>query len=109
MISKKEFVNIINRLKEVNDFVDETNTRARALTDAIKSEMTNAMHLAINHEDIVVELLENIFNDNDIISWWLYELDYGREFKEGYLQDGKGYNIDISSAEKLYDYLLGVM
>ena len=48
MISKKQFIDIINRLKEVNDFVDETNERARRLTDAIKSEMTNAMHLAIN-------------------------------------------------------------
>ena len=29
MINKKEFVKIINNLKEVNDFVEETNSRAK--------------------------------------------------------------------------------
>ena len=31
MISKQEFVNIINELKKVNDFVNEVNEKARNL------------------------------------------------------------------------------
>ena len=106
MIDKKEFVDIINKLKEVDDFVDETNNRARKLNDAIISGFFNASSLSISHENIVVKLLENMFNDNDIISWWLYELDYGRRYRKGCFQDGNGKNINISTPEKLYDYLI---
>jgi hypothetical protein len=109
MIAKKEFVNIINKLKEVNDFVNETNERARKLNDAIISDFYNTQSLAISHENIVVQLLENMFMDNDIIGWWLYELDYGRNFKIGIVQDGEGNNIDLSTAEKLYDFLISDM
>lgn len=105
MISKEKFIEIINKLKEVNDFVDETNERARKLNDAIMSDFYNTMSLSISHESLVVELLENMFN-SDMISYWIYELDYGREYKDGYVQDGEGNNIDISTVEKLYDYLI---
>ena len=106
MITKQEFIKIINNLKEVNDFVYETNRRAEKLNDAIISDFYNTMSLSISHENTVVQLLENMFNDKDIISWWLYELDYGREFKKGYLKDENGFDIDVSSAGKLYDYLI---
>lgn len=104
MITKKHFVDIINKLKEVNDFVNETNDRARKLSDAVMSDFFNAQSLSISHENIVVELLEDMFNDSDIIGWWLYELDYGRKFKMGDLVDN-GVEIDLSTSEKLYDYL----
>ena len=104
MITKKHFVDIINKLKEVNDFVNETNDRARKLSDAVMSDFFNAQSLSISHENIVVELLEDMFNDSDLIGWWLYELDYGRKFRMGDLRDNKG-KIDLSTAEKLYDYL----
>lgn len=105
MISKKEFIEIINRLKEVKDFVEETNDKGRKLRDAIESDFFNAMSLSISHEGTVVKLLENMF-DTDIISWWIYELDYGREYKRGCIQEGNGKNINVSTAEKLYDYLI---
>lgn len=106
MITKQEFIEIINKLKKANDFVNETNNKARKLDDAIISDFFNASSLSISHENIVVKLLENIFNDKDILSWWLYELDYGREYKKGYLKDENGFDIDVSTASKLYDYLI---
>lgn len=104
MITKMHFVDIINKLKEVNDFVNETNDRARNLSDAVMSDFFNAQSLSISHENIVVELLEDMFNDSDLIGWWLYELDYGRKFRMGDLIDNSG-KIDLSTPEKLYDYL----
>lgn len=106
MITKKEFVDIINRLKETDDFVNMVNNKARELRDAIESDFFNACGLSISHESIVVRLLEDIFNDYDTISWWLYELDYGREYKKGCLKDENGKNINVSTPEKLYDYLV---
>ena len=106
MITKQEFIEIINKLKKANDFVNETNNKAKKLDDAIMSDFFNASSLSISHENIVVKLLENMFNDKDIIGWWLYELDYGREYKKGYLKDENGFDIDVSTASKLYDYLI---
>lgn len=106
MIPKKEFVEIIDKLREVNDFVKETNANARKLNDAIISDFFNASSLSISHEDIVLQLLENMFNGTDILSWWLYELDYGRKYKAGCIQDKDGKDIDLSTAEKLYDFLV---
>lgn len=104
IISKKEFVEIIAKLKEVHDFVDETNEKARKLHDAIISDFYNTMSLSISHESLVVELLEKMFNDKDTISWWLYEKDYGRD-EELKMWDEQGNEIDVSTAKKLYDYL----
>lgn len=107
MISKEKFIDIINKLKEVNDFVDETNERARKLNDAIMSDFYNTMSLSISHESLVVELLENMFN-SDMISYWIYECNYGRDFSLGDLEVD-GIEIDLSTAEKLYDYLIKEM
>ena len=106
ILSKKEFVQIINQLKEVNDFVEETNNKARKLNDAIISDFFNVGSLSISHEMIVLHLLEKMFNDSDIISYWLYELDYGKKYKEGDITEKDGTIIDISTPEKLYDFLI---
>lgn len=108
MITREEFIEIIDKLRKVNDFVDETNKRARELHDAIISDFYNTMSLSISHENIVVELLENMFNDTGIISWWLYELDYGRKH-EDYCITENNKPIDLSDAGKLYDYLIKEM
>lgn len=109
IISKEEFTDIVNRLKQVNDFVNETNYKAMGLDDAIESDFFNASSLSISHETIVVRLLKLMFNDyDDLISWWIYEKDYGRK-EEIRLWDGCSNEIDLSTPEKLYDYLIEEM
>lgn len=105
MITRDEFVEIINRLKETDNLVKDINDKIRNSTEAHISDFTNAGSLMICHEDIVVHLLENMFNDTDTISWWLYEKDYGRN-PEMKMWDGFGKEIDVSTPEKLYDYLV---
>lgn len=74
------------------------------INDAIISDFFNASSLSISHETIVVDLLENMFNEKELIGWWLYDLDYGRKYNEGCLMEDETI-IDVSTAEKLYDYL----
>lgn len=106
IISKEEFTDIMNRLKQVNDFVNETNNKARKLEDAIESDFFNASSLSVSHETIVVRLLKMMFDEHDdIISWWIYEKDYGRK-EEIRLWDGCSNEVDLSTSEKLYDYLI---
>lgn len=109
MISRNEFIKIIDRLRETNDFVNEVNDKSRNLRDSIMSDFFNASSLSISFEDIVVNLLEDMFDGTDMISWWLYDLDYGREYKRGCIKDCNGKNINVSDSGKLYDYLIKEM
>lgn len=108
MINKEEFIEIIDRLKETDDIKTQVNRIIRNSTDSFISDFTDAGSLMICHEDLVVRLLENIFNNNDVISYWLYEKDYGRDYKTGDIVDN-GKKIDLSTPGKLYDYLIKSM
>lgn len=108
MINKQEFVEITERLKNTFDTVNKVNEIFRNTIDSNMSDFMNAASLMICHEDIVVKLLENMFNDKDTFAWWLYECDYGRKFKIGDFEDN-GIKIDLTTPEKLYDYLIEKM
>ena len=105
MITKQEFVDIINRLRDYNDLQDKIDDLFKSLIDNKENDFCNAGSICIGHEIIVVRLLENMFDDTDILSWWLYECNYGRDFSFGDLAVD-GVEIDLSTAEGLYDYLI---
>lgn len=112
MISKEKFVTIINKMKLVDDFVNEVNDKSRDLREKLDDSFLDFFEgnsLFVAHSDIVVQLLENMFNNNDMISYWIYELDYGRKYEGGTISDCDGNNIDVSTVEKLYDYLIQEM
>ena len=105
MITKQEFVDIINRLKDYNDLQNKIDKLFEENIDNREMDFMNAGSICIGHETIVVKLLENMFNDKDTISWWIYECNYGRDFSLGDLEVD-GVEIDLTTAEKLYDYLV---
>lgn len=79
IISKEAFCDIINKLRKTNDFVNEVNTKARELDNAIESDFFNASSLSISFETDVVYLLGLMFDDyknDNVLSWWIYEKDY---------------------------------
>lgn len=105
MISKERFVEIINRLKSYNELQNKINDLFKENIDNKEMDFMNAGSICVGHESVVIELLENMFNDKDTISWWIYECNYGRNFSLGDLEVD-GIEIDLSTAEKLYDYLI---
>lgn len=109
MISKEKFVEIINRLKATHETIEQVNNILRNCRDSVEAEFTQCSSLMICHEDMVIELLDNIFDEDDTLSWWIYDLDFGTKFDIGcmwYYRDGKKIEPDLSTAEKLYDYLI---
>ena len=48
-------------------------------------------------------------DDDDIIGTYCFEMEYGKDYKPSYLKDEGGNEIDFSTPEKLYDYLVGEM
>ena len=107
MISKEKFVEIINRLKSYTELQNKINDLFRYNIDNKEMDFMNAGSICIGHESVVVYLLERMF-DTDMISWWIYECNYGRDFSLGDLEVD-GIEIDLSTAEKLYDYLIKEM
>lgn len=105
MISKEKFVEIINRLKNYNNLQDKINDLFKENIDNKEMDFVNAGSICIGHESVVVYLLENMF-DTDMISYFIYELDYGEKYKAGCVLDENMNEIDLSTAEKMYDYLV---
>ena len=78
----------------------------RNSSDNLECDFCNGAGLQISHESIVVKLLEKLMQDSfGNSSYFIYKLDYGREYQEGCFSDKNG-NIDISTPEKLYDFLM---
>ena len=105
IISKEKFVEIINRLKNYKELQDKIDELFKDNIDNRENDFINAASICIGHESVVVYLLENMF-DTDMISYWIYELDYGEKYTEGCVLDENMNNIDLSTSEKLYDYLI---
>ena len=105
MISKEKFVEIINRLKNYNELQDKIDNLFKDNIENRERDFINAGSICIGHESVVVYLLEKIF-DTDMISYFIYELDYGEKHKAGCVLDENMNEIDLSTAEKMYDYLV---
>ena len=105
MISKEKFVEIINRLKNYNELQNDINELFNESIDNKEMDFINAGSICIGHESVVVYLLERMF-DTDMISYFIYELNYGEKYKAGCVLDANMTEIDLSTAEKLYDYLI---
>lgn len=105
IISKDKFVEIINRLKNYNNLQDKINDLFKENIDNKEMDFMDAGSICIGHESVVVYLLENMF-DTDMISYWIYDLEYGKKYREGCVLDANMKIIDISTVEKLYDYLI---
>ena len=103
-MTKEKFINIINQLQESNRIVSEVNKVFREST--LNTDFCNAAGMAIYHEGLVVELLDILFDSDGTIEWWVYEADYGKKFTAGSFRVN-GVPVDLSTAEKLYDYVEG--
>ena len=105
MISKEEFVSIMDRLKNIHDLQHNIDKLILESYEYHKNDLIDSAGFMVCCEDIIVDLLKKIFNDEaEDISYFMYELDYGRDYQDGCITED-GVNIDFSSADKLYDYL----
>ena len=105
MLSKDEFVDIINRLQEANKLADAVEELFRNSRENIENDYCNAASLQVSHEGIVIKLLEKIMEDKKhTIKHFIYELDYGQRCKED-VSLFLPYDVELTTVESLYDYL----
>lgn len=106
-ISKAKFFEILDYLQENNRFEDDLRQllyNSKRDTDFIDAAMFTDCYLI----DYVIYLLQNAFNDNHTgwISYWIYELDFGRSWKPGLITDVNGKDIRLQTKEDLYRFLM---
>lgn len=101
-----EFVSIIDRLQDASDLVDKVDELFRNSRENIENDFCNAAGLQISHESLVVKLLKKLMHDQyEWIDYFIYELDYGRNYQPGMVKNSNGTNIELNSAEALYGHL----
>ena len=96
MINKQTFIKMIELIKEYTELSDTI----RKASDGTISVNYDA------YEAALVNLLEIVFNDkSDWISYFLYELDFGKRYKDGMITDNDQ-NVKLATPEDLYNLLV---
>ena len=108
MISKNAFVKALNQIKTVNEYTDKFNDwlTEYGADGCFYPPTCNDQLVMVLEEGM--ELEPNEFGNTDI-SYFVYELYCGKTWKPGCttdVVDGKEIEVDMSTPEKLYDYLI---
>lgn len=101
-ISKEMFVSAIKDIQNSKDFF-------RGLNNYFSSKDCDGYLYPPTCVDTVITLLHTLFGEMDqdeLISYFVWELDFGRAYEDGDVLDDDGNNIRLSNAEDLYDFLI---
>ena len=105
ILTKEEFVEIINKIQEASDF--EQKVGDLYWGNGYQSPDFPDLYSPI------VRVLDRMFcadsDDKNFISdidYFCIELDFGRKYAPGCITYADGTDIDLSTASKLYDYLM---
>jgi len=93
-INKQQFVKIINKLKEHNEYIMKLYGEFGIDYDKIPYV-----------DDELVQLLDVLTSDGEWVSYYCYELNFGKDYHEGSITINN-IPIDISTPEKLYNMLV---
>lgn len=108
-IRKELFCSILNRLKGQYEFENKLNKeireyRERTCTNEFPIGEAFSGLFSEDNSEMLIELLDEIYS-SDMVSYWCWELEYGKRYKDGCITETDGTIIDISTPEKLYKYL----
>lgn len=101
MISKETFVNTMTRLELLDKHMEDVDVALRALSSDF-----NGFYIP-EVVQIVLDILKDAFNDKyDWIGYCVCEKDFLHSLKPDDVLDRDGNPIDLTSWEKVYDYLI---
>jgi len=108
-VGKTDFVRILTKIRNTHDLSTDIKETIESYGDGYR-EMSGYCDLgwamAINESEIV-ELLETMFDDTEgWISYFIYELNWGEDWEPGYVTGTDGNDIELSTIEQLYDFLV---
>lgn len=99
MISKPNFIKIIQALKAQYQ-------QEMAFTEAIKPFFDGHPVCTLTSQSVekIIKALEAEFKVDDLISWWMFECDFGKTAKAQI----NGDELIISTPDKLYEFLIDI-
>jgi len=99
-LSKKDFIKIMEEFKEVIDDTEGVNIAMKKLSPDFGGFYNGRV------EFLLTETLETMFNDkSEWISYYIYELNWGKEWKEGCVtMEGK--DVKMKTIEDLHNILI---
>ena len=97
-MDKEKFVKIIESIKKVNKFQDE-------LYDLHYKYGLNAPDIN-TLQDELIDVLQMYFDNGGDIEYFIYDMEFGKKYEPGMVTEADGTEIDYSTPEKLYDYLM---
>lgn len=99
MIDKNKFVKYINKLIQLNEIEDDINKSLQKL-----GKDFNGINFG-EYTSLILEILKDAFSDkSEWIDYWVYELDYGKNYKKGTISiDNK--DIKLKTPNDLYDLI----
>lgn len=101
MLSKEVFIECLNFMKERDDAMTELN---KVFTEEFEDSV---FYPYFKYDAMMMKVLANAMHDeNDWISYFICEGDYGKDLKFDSVSEEDGTPIDITTPEKLYDFLI---
>lgn len=105
-MKKELFVKALDELRDSEDLVEKIADLIHDYNCKYQTDFPEKYGMVVQHIDVLVELLATVMcDDSDLISWWCYEKNFGRDFELGDLVDG-GREISLRTAEELWNYLV---
>jgi hypothetical protein len=100
----KQFEKHILRLKEL------TEEREKIENVMKKSKLSDSFNDGLFgtawYEILIVDILKDAFNDeSDWIGYWIYELEFGKTYKQGCVKDRNNKPIPLKTINDLYNLL----
>ena len=111
MINKEKFCEIIEELRDINEIQEKIGDLFRNSKNEMLREFGTPDAMIIANENIIVDLLKDSFgikDNDDTLEWWIWEMNYGKDVTAEDVIDENGKFLDITTPEKLYDYLVSI-
>lgn len=101
LVSETEFCEILEKLQKDRDLAEDFDLLLKRAGKKEGRSLDGSV-MSICHEGEVIRLLELLMRDSGgEISYFVYELDFGRRYEPGMVTDGEG-EVDLSCSQALY-------
>ena len=105
-MNKELFVSTFNSIKKQLEIDRKNSSMLQEMfpDDSIycgynNSELFNALNKILK---------ESMKDEYDWIGYFMYELDFGKKYRNGMVKESDGSIIDLSNAERLYEFLIKI-
>lgn len=101
VISKELFMEYLEHVQETQDFQIKLNSVKESLSDE-EDYYPDCTNTVLN----LLHIIWGSADEEELISYFVYQTDFGRKTGCVNFQDAAGNNIDLSTSEKLYEVLV---